>query len=103
MTPEDLEQVRKVMDEVLAAGLQRLLRDAERRGALEVLRQADTDGKRTLSINEAVKRYGRTRGRIQELFERGVVRGKWITGRGRGGRELSLNRADLDREFGVGE
>lgn len=59
--------------------------------------------RRVIAIPEAMSRYGRDRSYIRGVVEnpKNGIRHTWIPGRGAGGKELSINLADLDHFFGV--
>ena len=59
--------------------------------------------RKAITLAEAKVRYPRSERVIQGLVEdpKNQIRHSWIAGRGKGGREMSINLKDLDRYFGV--
>lgn len=59
--------------------------------------------RRAITLAEAKLRYPRSERVIQAIVEdpANQIRHSWIAGRGKGGREMSVNLRDLDRYFGV--
>ncbi len=99
MNPDELKTlIETTVRETVRECMQGILKDEHVRLA-DAVRLRTSQTVASISVPRAMKQFGRGREFFVALVRTKTVRGAYVPGRGRGGRELTLNRDDLEAYF----